>query len=242
MRKFQSARACKRWPSRLRRECAICFENVLDADAAVTPCAHVFHTLCLSKWTTQQNQYRSPSCPVCRTTLPRDEQAEQAEMEALAERLSDVVDRYVNFQNSHDVLYGHLAPTRTPDPLTGAEVGLSPTRDERARRANTLRAASIAGEYVARARGGRRPPPHYNAELHGAVAQAVPSTRADRQQSRPSSFRPTAGSGTGKSRDGRVGLWLRPSSHRWAHPHDARPTPAVAERTITGQIARYLRR
>ena len=130
------------------RMCAICFENVLDADAAVTPCAHVFHTLCLSKWTTQQNQYRSPSCPVCRTTLPRDEAAEQAEMEALAERLSDVVDRYVNFQNAHDVLYGHLAPTRTPDPLTGAEVGLSPTTG----RAGASCKYAEGGEYRGRVR------------------------------------------------------------------------------------------
>ena len=225
------------------RMCAICFENVLDADAAVTPCAHVFHTICLSKWTTQQNQYRSPSCPVCRTTLPRDEAAEQAEMEALAERLSDVVDRYVNFQNAHDVLYGHLAPTRTPDPLTGAEVGLSPTRDERARRANTLRAASIAGEYVARARGGRRPPPHYNAELMGAVAQAVPSTRVPTVNSPghlPLDPPPAPAPARAETVELGFGYVLRRTVGPTFMTPDRRPQ--LPSGTITGQIARYLRR
>ena len=49
-------------------ECVVCF-NPVDPGARaarmVTPCGHLFHAPCLTRWLEQ-----SVSCPICRAPLP----------------------------------------------------------------------------------------------------------------------------------------------------------------------------
>jgi hypothetical protein len=47
-------------------ECIICYERLgLITDIEITPCFHMLHQTCLSRWLEQ-----SQSCPMCRTSIP----------------------------------------------------------------------------------------------------------------------------------------------------------------------------
>jgi len=46
------------------QQCPICFEDIMESNVAVLPCAHTFHEACIGRWTRQ-----NASCPVCRFDL-----------------------------------------------------------------------------------------------------------------------------------------------------------------------------
>ncbi len=47
-------------------ECIICYEPLgLITDIEITPCFHMLHQTCLTRWLSQ-----SQSCPICRTSIP----------------------------------------------------------------------------------------------------------------------------------------------------------------------------
>lgn len=56
------------------RECPICLEQFeVDGDAKEMPCKHLFHGDCVDKWLKIHG-----SCPVCRFTMPAEEEEESA--------------------------------------------------------------------------------------------------------------------------------------------------------------------
>lgn len=56
------------------RECPICLEQFeVDGDAKEMPCKHLFHGDCVNKWLKIHG-----SCPVCRFTMPAEEEEESA--------------------------------------------------------------------------------------------------------------------------------------------------------------------
>ena len=46
--------------------CSICIEPICSGNLRVLQCAHLFHNACIERWALVS---RSPSCPVCRTSL-----------------------------------------------------------------------------------------------------------------------------------------------------------------------------
>lgn len=46
------------------KSCSICFDNIMESDMQMLPCAHGFHHHCIQRWTMENN-----SCPVCRHPL-----------------------------------------------------------------------------------------------------------------------------------------------------------------------------
>jgi len=46
------------------QQCTICFEDIMESNLEVLPCAHTFHRECIGRWTRQ-----NASCPVCRFVL-----------------------------------------------------------------------------------------------------------------------------------------------------------------------------
>ncbi|KAK9935140.1 hypothetical protein M0R45_022252 [Rubus argutus] len=56
------------------RECPICLEQFeVDGDAKEMPCKHLFHGDCVDKWLKIHG-----SCPVCRFTMPAEDEEESA--------------------------------------------------------------------------------------------------------------------------------------------------------------------
>ena len=50
--------------TKIRKECAICLEPLVNDTINKTVCKHYFHQLCLWAWL-----MKKPECPWCRTTL-----------------------------------------------------------------------------------------------------------------------------------------------------------------------------
>lgn len=46
------------------KTCSICMETIFDNDIEVLPCAHVYHSRCISRWAMEQQ-----NCPECRCPL-----------------------------------------------------------------------------------------------------------------------------------------------------------------------------
>ena len=46
-------------------ECSICMDDCLPKECVVTPCNHMFHRKCITKWLDTGND----SCPLCRTII-----------------------------------------------------------------------------------------------------------------------------------------------------------------------------
>ena len=53
----------------LEEDCPICNQSLIGRDVTGTCCLHDFHSECLSTWL--RSPEGSPSCPVCRTSLPQ---------------------------------------------------------------------------------------------------------------------------------------------------------------------------
>ncbi|CAL1391848.1 unnamed protein product [Linum trigynum] len=51
-------------------ECAVCLSKVEQGDEIrKLTCCHVFHKVCLDRWSMQSFTRRSPTCPLCRRAL-----------------------------------------------------------------------------------------------------------------------------------------------------------------------------
>ena len=59
-----------------QQDCPICNEEFNETDSTTTPCKHIFHEQCLTKWIKISN-----TCPMCRKNL------EESSLDSLTNRI-----------------------------------------------------------------------------------------------------------------------------------------------------------
>ena len=79
--------------------CSICLSNI-HGWSKHTPCGHVFHSKCLTKWT---NDACKRTCPSCRTDLfPHDQERNRGEQASIDDQLENFVLQWMQDINQED--------------------------------------------------------------------------------------------------------------------------------------------
>ena len=76
-------------------QCSICYDNLCIKKSTKTSCGHYFHTSCLNKWLSMNNDI--PSCPLCRETIiPRSTRSNRPIMKNILFQEIDIMQKMLD--------------------------------------------------------------------------------------------------------------------------------------------------